>query len=158
MLGQIPWHTCCLMKGNNREQVIMKRLLFTLTLVVMITVAFAVEKPPLQATKPESVKAAKAKAASSKEIKLNATGKVLEISETNLKIERTVKGASEIMGFVLEKPKKVEIGDKVKVTYIKKEGQDVALRVAKVTAIKKLTTKAEKPSDAKQAPAGPASK
>jgi len=52
----------------------------------------------------------------------------------------------------------VEIGDKVNVTYIKKEGQDVALRVAKVTTIKKSTTKAEKPTDAKQAPAGPASK
>ncbi len=136
----------------------MKRLLFTLTLVVLITVAFAAEKPSHQATRPESVKAATAKAASSKEIKLNATGKVMEVSETNLKIERTVKEASEIMEFVLEKPKKVEIGDKVNVTYIKKEGQDVALRVAKVMAIKKSTTKAEKPPDAKQAPAGSASK
>jgi hypothetical protein len=141
----------------------MKRLVFTLTWVVLITVAFAfaAEKSSLQATKPERVKAATAKAASLKEIKLNATGKVMEVSETNLKIERTVKGkdgASEIMEFVLEKPKKVKIGDKVNVTYIKKEGQDVALRVAKVTAIKKSTTKAEKPPDAKQAPAGPASR
>lgn len=141
----------------------MKRLLFTLTLVVLIIVAFAfaAEKPSLQDTKPEGVKAAKAKAASSKEIKLNATGKVMEVSETNLKIERNVKGkdvAPEIMEFVLEKPKKVEIGDKVNVTYIKKEGQNVALRVAKVMAIKKSTTKAEKPTDAKQAPAGPASR
>ena len=139
----------------------MKRLLFTLTLVVLIIVAFAfaAEKPSLQDTKPEGVKAAKA--ASSKEIKLNATGKVMEVSETNLKIERNVKGkdgAPEIMEFVLEKPKKVEIGDKVNVTYIKKEGQNVVLRVAKVTAIKKSTTKAEKPTDAKQAPAGPASR
>ena len=141
----------------------MKRLLFALTLVVLITVAFAfaAEKSSLQDSKPEGVKAATAKAASSKEIKLNATGKVMKVSETNLKIERTVKGkdgASEIMEFVLEKPKKVEIGDKVNVTYIKKEGQNVALRVAKVTAIKKSTTKAEKPPDAKQAPVGPASK
>ena len=141
----------------------MKRLLFTLTLIVLITVvfAFAAEQPSFQATKPEGVKSATAKAASSKEIKLNATGKVMEASETNLKIERTVKGkdgASEIMEFVLEKPEKVEIGNKVNVTYIKKEGQNVALRVAKVTAIKKSTTKAEKPPDAKQAPAGPASK
>ena len=107
------------------------------------------------------MKAATAKAAYSKEIKLKATGKVMAVSETNLKIERNVKGkdgAPEIMEFVLEKPKKVEIGDKVSVTYIKKEGQDVALRVAKVTAIKKSTTKAEKPTDAKQAPAGPASR
>ena len=138
----------------------MKLLLFTVTLVVLITVvfAFAADKSSLPATKPEPVKAATAKAVSLKEIKLNATGKVIEVSETNLKIERTVKEASEIMEFVLEKPKKVEIGDKVNVTYIKKEGQDVALRVAKVTTIKKSTTKAEKPTDAKQAPAGPASK
>jgi hypothetical protein len=107
------------------------------------------------------VKAATAKAAYSKEIKLKATGKVMEVSETNLKIERNVKGkdgAPEIMEFVLEKPKKVEISDKVNVTYIKKEGQGVALRVSKVTTIKKSTTKAEKPADAKQAPAGPASR
>jgi uncharacterized OB-fold protein len=138
----------------------MKLLLFTVTLVVLITVvfAFAADKSSLPATKPEPVKAATAKAVSLKEIKLNATGKVIEVSETNLKIERTVKEASEIMEFVLEKPKKVEIGDKVNVTYIKKEGQDVALHVTKVPAIKKSTTKAEKPPDAKQAPAGPASK
>ncbi|MGC9976349.1 MAG: hypothetical protein ABSC57_06505 [Syntrophales bacterium] len=141
----------------------MKRLLFTLTLAVLIIVAFAfaAEKPSLQDTKTEGVKAAKAKAASSKEIKLNATGKVMEVSETNIKIERNVKGkdgAPEIMEFVLEKPKKVEIGDKVNVTYIKKEGQKVALHVAKVTAIKKSTTKAEKSTDVKQAPVGPASR
>ena len=141
----------------------MKRLLFTLTLVALITVsfAFAAEKPSLQVTKPEIVKEARAKAASSKEIKLRVMGKVMEISETNLNIERTVKvngWASEIMAFVMGKPEKVEIGDKVSVTYIKREGQDVALRVVKMTAIKKLTTKAEKLPDAKQAPVGPASK
>jgi len=139
----------------------MKRLLFILILLVLITIAFAAEKPSLQATKPEGVKSATAKEASSKEIKLNATGKVMEVSGTNLKIERTVKGkdgGSEIMEFILEKPEKVEIGDKVNVTYIKKEGQNVALRVAKMRAIKKSTTKAEKPPDAKQAPVGPASK
>jgi len=145
----------------NSEQVDMKRLLFTLTLVALITVSFtfAAEKQSLQFTKPEIVKAAKA--ASPKEIKLRVTGKVMEISETNLKIERMVKGngwASEIMAFVMGKPEKVEMGDKVSVIYIKREGQDVALRVSKMTAIKKLTTKAEKLPDAKQAPAGPASK
>jgi hypothetical protein len=140
-----------------------KRLLFALTLVVLITVAFAfaAEKSSLQDTKPGGVKVATAKAASSKEIKLKATGKVMEVSETNLKIERNVRGkdgAPEIMEFVLEKPKKVETGDKVSVTYIKREGKDVALRVAKVTTIKKSTTKAEKPSDARQAPASPVSR
>jgi len=83
----------------------MKRLVFTLTWVVLITVAFAfaAENSSLQATKPERVKAATTKAAYSKEIKLKATGKVMEVSETNLKIERNVKGkdgAPEIMEFV----------------------------------------------------------
>jgi len=141
----------------------MKRLLFTLTLVALITVAFAfaAENPSLQVTKPERVKAATAKAVSAREIRLRAMGKVTEVSETNLKIERTLKGkdrASEIMEFVLEKPEKVEIGEKVRVSYIQKEGQYVALRVVKVTAIKKSTTKPAKPPDTKQAPTGPASK
>ena len=141
----------------------MKLFLFTLTLVVLVTMtfAFAVDNPSLQAAKPERIKAATAKAASSGEIKLRATGKVVEVSEINLKIARSVKGkdgTSEIMEFVLEKPEKVEIGDKIYVTYIHKEGQDVALRVTKVTANKKSTTKAAKPSNAKQALSGPALK
>jgi hypothetical protein len=143
----------------------MKRLQIILILiwVVLITVAlaFAAETPSLTVTKPEPVKAATTKAASSKETKLLATGKVMEVSETNLKIERTVKGKggiAEIMVFVLEKPVKVEAGDKVKVTYIKKEGQNVAFLVVKLTTIKRSTAKEEKPPDAKQAPAGPAAK
>ena len=139
----------------------MRLFLFTLAVLVTIAVAFAAENPSLQVTKPERVKAATAKAVSAREIRLRAMGKVTEVSETNLKIERTLKGkdgASEIMEFVLEKPEKVEIGEKVRVSYIQREGQYMALRVVKVTVIKKSTTKAAKPPDAKQAPASPASK
>jgi hypothetical protein len=80
-----------------------------------------------------AAEATKAKpAATTKETTMNATGKVTDISDTMLKIERTVKGKAEIMEFALEKTyPKIAAGDKVKVNYITKDGKNVSTKLTK---------------------------
>ncbi|MDO8786172.1 MAG: hypothetical protein Q7J12_08145, partial [Syntrophales bacterium] len=91
--------------------------------------------------------------------------KVLEISDTMLKIERTVKGKAETMELTLEKAcSKIVVGDKVKVSYVTKDGKNVATKVAKEKAKKakkaKKAAKEAKPAGEKAAPveAAPATK
>jgi hypothetical protein len=79
---------------------------------------------------------------------MHATGKVIEISDASIKIERTVKGAVETMEFALEKPvKNVIVNDSVKIAYIENDGKLIASRVAKVI----LKKKEIKPAEAKSA-------
>lgn len=113
---------------------------------------FAFEKPAAGAT--EAKPAAKTLAA--KETKMTATGKVTEISDTMLKIERTVKGKMETMEIALEKAcpacLKIKVGDKVKVTYVTKDGKNVAVKVSKVAkGAAKKAKKAEKEGAVKEA-------
>jgi hypothetical protein len=96
------------------------------------TLAFAAEKPtsapPLHPRIPE----------------MSAAGKVLEISDTILKIERTLKGKAEIMEFILEKPfPNIAAGDQIKVSYLQKEERNVLIRVAPAqkTAVRKAVRK-----------------
>ena len=52
----------------------------------------------------------------SKAAKMHARGKVIEISDEAIKVERTVKGEVEIMEFALEKPvKNMIVNDFVKI-------------------------------------------
>lgn len=93
---------------------------------------------------------------------MSAAGKVLEISETTLKIERTLKGEAEIMELVLEQTyPSIVVGDQIKVSYVKKEGQNILIRVApaKKTAVRKAG-KRDLPKELKPAesPAVPATK
>lgn len=84
--------------------------------------AFAVDKPT------STVKAAK----------MHATGKVIEISNESMKIERTLKGDVESMEFSLDRPAAdVSINDSVKIEYVEKDGKLVASRVVKVILKKK---------------------
>ena len=71
-------------------------------------------------------------------------GKVLEVTDTTLKIERTVKGVSETMEFTLEKPAKVKADEMVKVRYIEKDGKNIAVRVMKAYKHRKAAKKAIK--------------
>ena len=71
-------------------------------------------------------------------------GKVMAVSETALKIERTVKGTAETMDFSLEKPANVKIGEMVRVRYVEKDGKKVVLRVAKAADRHKKAAKKEK--------------
>ena len=112
----------------------MKRFMTLAAVLIFIgfTLAFAAEKPmsapPLPPRIPE----------------MSTAGKVLEISDTILKIERTLKGKAEIMEFILEKPfPNIAAGDQIKVSYLEKEGRNVLIRVAPAqkTAVRKAVKK-----------------
>jgi len=114
------------------------------------TLVFAAEKPrsapPLTPRIPE----------------MSAAGTVLEISDTSLKIERTLKGKAEVMEFILENPfHGVAAGEPVKVSYLEKDGRNVLIRMAPAqkTAVKKAARK-ELPKEMKPVapPAIPATK
>jgi hypothetical protein len=87
--------------------------------------AFAVDHVDLKTGRP--VPAVEARVT-----RMKAAGTVTEISDTVLKIERTVKGKMEGMEFVLDKPVvKITAGDKVQVSYVIKEDKNVAMKVTK---------------------------
>ena len=105
---------------------------------LLSTLAFAVDKPASPA-KADPVKTNIVKAA-----KMHATGKVIEISDESVKIERTVKGDVETMEFALEKPvKNIIVNDSVKIAYTENDGKLIASRVAKVIFKKKDINPAE---------------
>ena len=80
-----------------------------------------------------------------KATKMNATGKVIEISTKAIKIERTIKDNVEIMEFELEYPSAdISLNDSVKIEYSIKEGRLSASRVHKLEALKKNGTKGRK--------------
>jgi len=108
------------------------------TFFLLSTLAFAADK----AASPD--KAGPVKTNIVKAAKMHATGKVIEISEASIKIERTVKGDVGTMEFALEKPvKNIIINDSVKIDYMEKDGKLTASRVAKVTFKKKEIKPAE---------------
>jgi hypothetical protein len=106
----------------------MKRSLVYIVGVAFLlsALAFAADKPATNATKVEQAKTAV------KSAKMNATGKVIEISDSSITIERTVKGNAETMEFVLEQPaENVAVDDSVKIAYVEKNGKLLASRVVK---------------------------
>ena len=105
---------------------------------LLSTLAFAVDKPD-SPVKADPVKTNIVKAA-----KMHATGKVIEISDESIKLERTIKGDAETMEFALEKPvKNIIVSDSVKIDYLEKDGKLMASRVAKVTLKKREIKPAE---------------
>jgi hypothetical protein len=112
--------------------------------------AFAAEKPSVVPFHSQQTKAAPIKAP--KETRVSLTGIVRDISETIIRVERTIKGNVETMEFTLEKPvETIKVGDKVKVSYVKKEGKNIAIRVAPVVA-QKLIKKAVPAKEIKKSP------
>ena len=112
----------------------MKRFLTWMIVLSCIgfTLVFAAEKPasapPLPPRIPE----------------MSAAGKVMDVSETVLKIERTLKKRTEIMEFILEKPfPQMKAGDQIKVSYIERDGRNILTQVAPAqkTAVKKTVRK-----------------
>jgi hypothetical protein len=87
-----------------------------------------------------------------KETRVSFTGIVKEISDTTVMVERSVKGNVETMEFALDKPvQDIKAGDKVKVSYVKKEGKNIAMKVAPVVA-KRIMKKAVPAKEIKPAP------
>jgi hypothetical protein len=112
----------------------MKRFLILAAILMFLcfTLVFAAEKPrsapPLPPRIPE----------------MSTAGTVLEVSDTLLKIERTLKGKAEIMEFILEKSfPNIAVGDQLKVSYLEKNGRNVLIRVAPAqkTAVRKVLKK-----------------
>jgi uncharacterized protein YqfB (UPF0267 family) len=76
---------------------------------------------------------------------MRAPGTVLEISDVVLKIERKIKDRVETMEFVLEKPVKFKVGDRVRVSYVEKDGKMIATRVVNVKPVILQSKKTAKP-------------
>lgn len=91
----------------------------------------------------DQTKGGAAKAAPAKTAKMTATGKIVELSDTALKLERSAKGKTETKDFGLEKPlgPDLKVGDKVTVHYVTKDGKNVATKVSKAQAAKKAPKK-----------------
>jgi len=107
----------------------MKRLM-----VLLLAVAFLFAGTAFAAEKAKgTTKAAPAKAA-----KMTATGKIVDLSDAMLVVERSVKGKAETMEFGLDKPLAgMKVGDKVTVHYVVKDGKNMATKVTKSEAAKK---------------------
>ena len=89
--------------------------------------AFAADKPAAESNKGNALKPISVKTAT-----MNARGKVVEISDTTIKIARSIKGDVEIMEFALENPAKdIQVNDSVKIDYSIKDGKLTASRVVK---------------------------
>jgi hypothetical protein len=115
----------------------MKRFLIITATVTLLcfTMAFAAERTPAVPSPRPRVP------------EMSTAGKVIEVSDTVLKIERTLKGETETMEFFLEKPfANVVVGNQIKVTYREKGGRNILIRVApaKMTAVQKPKKDASK--------------
>jgi hypothetical protein len=112
----------------------MKRLmLFAAGLTFLLCAwAFAAEQAAVLAP----AKAAPAKTAIVKVTKMRAPGTILEITDSTLKIERKVKDSVETMEFVLDKPLKFKVGDKVRVSYIEKNGKMIVTRIVRTADVR----------------------
>jgi len=125
-------------------------LLFCI-LFMGVTTSLAVDQNDPYQTKATAVKSVpinpSLKKSPPRETRMRATGRVIEISAEELKIERTVKGTVETMEFTLAKPQeKIGVGDEVGVSYITKGNQNIAKRVVKVTKKKVIAPKGAKPA------------
>jgi hypothetical protein len=118
----------------------MKRLmLFAAGLTFLLFAwAFAADQPV--STAPAAVPSQTAKIT-----RMRAPGTVLEISDVVLKIERKIKDRVETMEFVLEKPVKFKVGDRVRVSYVEKDGKMIATRVVNVKPVILQSKKTAKP-------------
>ena len=115
----------------------MKRLIMLVACFVFIfsTCAFAADGTSTAPAKAEPPKTVTPKPP--RETRIRIVGVVKEISDTMIMVERTVKGNTETMQFVLDKPvEQINAGDKVRVSYIKKDDKLIATRVTPFIAKK----------------------
>jgi len=131
----------------------MKRLMILAAGIVLVFSAsvFAIDGTSRAPANPDPSKAVTVKPP--KETKVSITGVVKNISDTVISVERTVRGKTEIMEFVLDKAvEKINVGDKVKVNYLKKDGKNIATRVTPVVA-RKIIRKASPLKETRPSPA-----
>jgi hypothetical protein len=100
----------------------------TCSAFLLSAIAFAADKPV-----PPVVSGDHGKIGNLRSAKMNARGKVVEITDKTIKIERKVKNEAEIMEFVLDRTvENIVVGDAVKIAYVEKEGSLLASRVVKI--------------------------
>ncbi len=116
------------------RSLIMKKTLVFLTAAICLLAAFAYASDK-SAT--ETNQAAILKTTNVKATKMNARGKVVEISDKAIKIERSIKGNMETMEFVMENQvMDIAVNDSVKIDYSVKDGKLTASRVVKPAPVK----------------------
>lgn len=134
----------------------MKRLTLLVagSLLLFFAWAFAAEKPAAPPPAPAKIRPAV-------DTKMRAPGKIIEITDAKLTIERKVKDSIEIMEFILEKPMKFKIGDNVRITYVEDKGKKLVTRIVKLSEPEEKgqagSGKEVKPATKSVVPAGPAS-
>ena len=129
----------------------MKKILVCISSVLcfVAALAFAADRPAAESNQRAILKTTMQKAP-----KMNASGKVVEISDISIKIERRIKGNIEVMEFALENPARdIAVSDSVKIDYSVKDGKLIASRVAKPKAGKGLGSHGTKQTKEKPAPA-----
>lgn len=135
--------------GMIGRLLLMKKTLVYITGIICLlaALAFAADKPVAESSQGVILKTTSAKAP-----KMNARGKVVEISNTAIKIARRIKGNVEIMEFALENPvPDVVVNDSVKIDYSMKDGKLTASRVAKPKAGKNIVNNGTKQTKEKPA-------
>jgi len=109
-------------------------------IVILLIAIFAVKISSTVPAKVDSFKAPLVRA--EKRTKVTFIGVVKGLSDTTILVERAIKGKVELIEFVLDKPtEKIEVGDKVKVSYLKKEGENIAIMVSPIVAKKVINKK-----------------
>lgn len=104
------------------------------------------------AADPPASKAPAAPARADKVTRMRAPGTILEISDAALKIERRIKDKVETMEFMLEKPVKFKAGDRVRISYVERDGKMIATRVVKAVNLPAKKPAAGNPLPATVAP------
>jgi hypothetical protein len=110
----------------------MKKTLACIVGLICLLAAFtyAADKTATEANQAITLKTTNVKTA-----KMNARGKVVEISDKAIKIERSIKGNLEIMEFALENPvPDIAVNDSVKIDDSVKDGKLTAARVVRPAA------------------------
>ena len=101
--------------------------------VAVLTFAFAALACNVKETSDIPAKSQPTQAAPMKSVKktrVSFAGIVKELSDTTIMVKRNIKNHEETMEFALDKPaKNFKVGDKVKVSYIKKENKNIATKV-----------------------------
>jgi len=117
--------------------------------IIVVALVFLLGIPTSVATKVGAeTQGTPLKAASSKHVRsMRVTGVVTEVTDTVLKIQKTVKGQTEIKEFVLEKPTGVQlkVGDRVNVTYIERDGLAIVEHITPARTIRKDIRKSPAP-------------
>ena len=128
------------------------RRLITLSAVfvfVLIVTAIETDRTSIMPIKEEAPKPAAVKIM--QETNVSFAGVVKEITDTQIVVERTVRNKIETLEFELDRVlEKIRVGDKVKVSYTRKEGKCIAKRVDLVAPKRIITKNSQATTTAKQ--------